>query len=57
MKVPDLNDLEIAGVHAWHGDMQALGSAVNAAKMRLLAADVKDVNSKADLLRVLADGL
>ena len=57
MKVPDLHDLEIAGVHAWHGDMQALGAAVNAAKLRLLAAELKDVNSKAELLKVLAAGL
>ena len=35
MKVPDLTDLEMADVHAWHGDMQALGDAINAAKLRL----------------------
>ena len=57
MKLPDLHDLEIAGVHAWHGDLQSLGTAVSAAKLRLLAADLKEVNSKADLLKVLAAGL
>ena len=57
MKLPDLHDLEIAGVHAWHGDLQALGTAVSAAKLRLLAADLKEVNSKPELLKVLAAGL
>ena len=57
MKLPDLHDLEIAGVHAWHGDAQTLGAAASAAKLRLPAADLKDVDSKADLLKTLADGL
>ena len=26
MKLPDLHDLEISGVHAWHGDMHALAA-------------------------------
>jgi hypothetical protein len=26
MKLPDLHDLELAGVHAWHGDAHALAA-------------------------------
>jgi RNAse (barnase) inhibitor barstar len=57
MKVPDLHDLEIAGVHAWLGDTQALSAAASAAKLRFLAADLKSVNSKLELLSALAKGL
>lgn len=57
MKVPDLHDLEISGVHAWHGDTHALATAAAAAKLRFLAADLKAVTSKAELLAALAKGL
>jgi RNAse (barnase) inhibitor barstar len=57
MKLPDLHDLEIAGVHAWQGDVHALAAAASSAKLRFLAADLKDVNSKAALLAALAKGL
>ena len=57
MKVPDLHDLEIAGVHAWQGDMHSLAAAAGAAKLRFVAADLKDVTSKAELLEALAKGL
>jgi RNAse (barnase) inhibitor barstar len=57
MNLPDLHDLEIAGVHALHGDGHALASAATAAKLRFLTADLKDVNSKAELLAALAKGL
>ena len=57
MKLPDLHDLEIAGVHAWHGDTHALAAAATAAKLRFLAADLKTVNSKPELLLALAKGL
>src|SRR5438045_138860 len=57
MKLPDLHDLEIAGVHAWQGDPQALVSAVSAAKLRLYVADLQSVNSKAELLAAIAKGL
>ena len=33
MKLPDLHDTELAGVHAWHGDAQALRAAATAAKL------------------------
>ena len=57
MKVPDLHDLEIAGVHAWHGDVSALATAAAAAKLRFLTVDLKDVNSKPELLAALMKGL
>ena len=57
MKLPDLHDLEIAGVHAWQGDVHALAAATSGAKLRFLTADLRDVNSKADLLAALAKGL
>jgi barstar (barnase inhibitor) len=56
MKLPDLHDLEISGVHAWHGDAQALANAAAAAKLRYMAADLKTVNSKPELLSALAKG-
>jgi RNAse (barnase) inhibitor barstar len=57
MKLPDLHDLEIAGVHAWHGDAHALAAGANAAKLRFLAADLKTVNNKPELLAAMAKGL
>ena len=57
MKLPDLHDLEIAGVHAWQGDAHSLSAAASAAKLRFYAADLKDVNSKVELLAALANGL
>ena len=57
MKVPDLHDLEISGVHAWQGDAHPLAAAAAAAKLRFVAADLKEVNSKAELLAALAKGL
>jgi len=57
MNLPDLHDLEISGVHAWQGDVHALGVAAAAAKLRFLAADLKDVNSKTELLAAIAKGL
>jgi hypothetical protein len=57
MKLPDLHDLEIAGVHAWHGDVHALAAAAGGAKLRFAAADLHGVNSKAELLAALAKGL
>ena len=56
MKLPDLHDLEISGVHAWHGDLRALAAAAAAAKLRFLPADIKGVNSKTELLAALAKG-
>jgi RNAse (barnase) inhibitor barstar len=57
MKLPDFHDLEIAGVHAWQGDTQALASAATTAKLRVYVADLKTVTSKAELLSALQKGL
>ncbi len=57
MKVPDLHDLELSGVHAWTGDSHAIAAAAAAAKLRVYAADLKAVNSKAELLAAVAKGL
>jgi RNAse (barnase) inhibitor barstar len=56
MKPPDLHDLEISGVHAWQGDAHTLAVAAAAAKLSFFAADVKAVNSKAELLAAVAKG-
>jgi len=57
MNLPDLHDLDIAGVHVLHGDVHALAAAAGAAKLRFVAADLKGVSSKAELLLALAKGL
>jgi len=57
MKIPDLHDLELSGVHAWSGDVQPLAAAAAAAKLRHFAADLKGVDSKAALLAAIAKGL
>jgi hypothetical protein len=57
MKLPELTDLEQAGVHAWSGDVQALIHAATAAGLRHFVADLQGVNSKADLMKSLASGL
>jgi hypothetical protein len=57
MKMPDLDDLEMAGVHAWKGEPHALSTAAAAAKFQFHAADLKDAGSKAELLAAIAKGL
>lgn len=57
MKLPDLHDLEISGLHEWPGDGHTLAAAAGAAKLRYFAADLKSVNSKAELLAAVAKGL
>jgi hypothetical protein len=57
MKLPDLDDLEMAGVHAWKGDVHALAAAAAAGKFTYHEADLKDVVTKADLLAALAKAL
>ena len=57
MKLPDLHDLEIAGVHAWHGDVHALAAAAAPRSSASIAADLQGVDSKAALLAALAKGL
>jgi hypothetical protein len=57
MKVPDLHDLELSGVHAWTGDTQPLASAAAAAKLKYFSADLRAADSKATLLAAVAKGL
>ena len=57
MKLPDLDDLDMAGVHAWKGDPNSLAVAATTGRFRFHAADLKDVGSKAELLAALAKGL
>ena len=57
MKLPDLHDTELAGVHMWRGDAHALATAATAAKLRLHAADLSSVGSKNELLGALAKSL
>jgi len=57
MKLPELHDLEIAGVHAWQGDPQTILAATTAAKLRLFVADLQGVNSKPELLAAIVKGL
>ena len=57
MNLPDLHDLEIAGVHTLRGDTQTLASAAAAAKLRFYSTDLAGVDSKAALLAALAKGL
>ena len=57
MSLPDLHDLEIAGVHALRGDPQALAAAAHAAKLRFHSTDLTGVASKQALLAALAKGL
>jgi hypothetical protein len=57
MKVPELHDLEMSGVHAWSGDTHPLANAAAAAKLKYFSADLKTVGSKAALLEAVAKGL
>ena len=57
MKVPDLHDLELSGVHAWSGDAHPLTAAAVAAKLKHFTVDLKGVDSKAALLEAVAKGL
>ena len=57
MNLPDLHDLEIAGVHSLHGDRHALAAAAHAAKLRFHSTDLKGVDSKVALLAALSKGL
>ena len=57
MNLPDLHDLEIAGVHTLRGDPNALAAAATAAKLRFHSIDLTGVDNKAALLAALAKGL
>ena len=57
MKLPDLQDTELAGVHAWKGDAHALQAAAAATKFKLHTANLSGIASKSELLGALAKGL
>nr|AKQ70969.1 barnase inhibitor [bacterium enrichment culture] len=57
MKLPDLHDLELAGVHALRGDLRAVATAAAAAKLRFHQVDLTGCTSKAELMIALGKGL
>jgi RNAse (barnase) inhibitor barstar len=57
MKLPDLRDVEAAGVRERHGDVAPLAAAARDARLRFHAADLKGVGSKAELMAALQRGL
>jgi RNAse (barnase) inhibitor barstar len=57
MKIPDLHDLELSGVHVLSGDAHPVHAAATAAKLKYFSADLKTVDSKAALLTEVAKGL
>jgi RNAse (barnase) inhibitor barstar len=57
MNLPDLHDLEIAGVHAWTGDAHPIATAAATAKLRCFVADLKAITTKTELLAAIAKGL
>jgi RNAse (barnase) inhibitor barstar len=57
MKLPDLKDVENAGVIEYHGHADAVEQAATAAKLRYLAVDLARAESKRTLLAAFADGL
>jgi hypothetical protein len=57
MKLPDLRDLDAAGLRERHGDTAPLAAAAREAKLRFHAADFKGVVSKVELMAALEHGL
>ncbi|MDQ6620994.1 MAG: barstar family protein [Pseudomonadota bacterium] len=57
MKVPDLSDLEQAGVHAWSGDPKSLAAAAEAGGYKYSSANLHGVTSKTELMKALDQGL
>jgi RNAse (barnase) inhibitor barstar len=57
MKLPDLHDVDTAGVQETHATADAIASASAAAKLRYFAVDIGKVDSKATLLDAVAHGL
>ncbi|MBK7791505.1 MAG: barstar family protein [Betaproteobacteria bacterium] len=57
MKLPDLKDLENAGVIEYRGQADVVEQAATAARLRFLAVDLARVDSKRTLLAAFADGL
>lgn len=57
MKLPDLTDVENAGVIEYHGHADTVEQAATAARLRFLAVDLARADSKRTLLAAFADGL
>ena len=57
MKLPDLHDTEMAGVHAWRGEANVLATASAAAKLKLRSVNLSGIGSKSELLDAVAKGL
>ena len=57
MKLPDLNDVEEAGVIEYHGHADAVAAAAHHAKLRYLDVDLSHAEDRATLFAALAKGL
>jgi hypothetical protein len=57
MRLPNLGDLDEAGVVEFSGHADAIEAAAAAAHLRLVTVDVARADSKGELLAALADGL
>ena len=57
MKLPDLSDLEEAGVIEYHGHADAVAAAAHHAKLRYLDVDLSHAEDRATLFAALAKGL
>jgi hypothetical protein len=57
MKLPDLTDLEEAGVIEYHGHADAVAAAAHHAKLRYLDVDLSHADDRATLFAALAKGL
>jgi barstar (barnase inhibitor) len=57
MKLPDLHDVDAAGVQEHHASAEAIASASAAAKLRYFAVDLGKADSKLTLLGALAQGM
>ena len=57
MKLPDLSDLDDAGLTHWGGDPEAAARAALALDLHFLPTDLANVSTKGQLLSVLAKSL
>jgi RNAse (barnase) inhibitor barstar len=57
MKLPDLHDVDAAGVHELPASAEGIAEAAAAAKLKCFAVDLGKADSKLELLDALAKGL
>ncbi len=57
MKLPDLTDIDAAGVVEYHGTADAVSEAAKAAHLRYVPVDLAGVADKRALMNALAKGL